>query len=334
MPTFNEIILNRPDPVLSQIAIGWTNQDAVGTRLAPVIPVQDRKGQFPKWGMESFVLPGDTIRAPRTKADAADFRYTWLPYQLEEHARDFEYEEKERQEYAALGRIQGNNSALFNLERDGVQMTEDQLQLGRENKISTILRSNAVPGETVLSGSYWSLAGTDIPAKARYARAQIRAKTGKIMNTVLLPFDIDEIIMWHPTMQAFLGDATRQFVDDELLRRVFRVENIIRASMIYNVGTEASPDLRDLWGKDVIFAYVDPNPQRNQRTQSLAWTFRYARTNNEEATPSPVQGQDQSMPVTAWYDPNTETHIRRVKYEEKTQIVSPNCGYVFRGVIA
>ncbi len=105
--------------------------------------------------------------------------------------------------------------------------------------------------------------------------------------------------------------------------------------MIYNLGTEELPDLVDVWGKDVIFAYVDPAPagQRSQRRQSLAYTFRYGRT-NEAATPSPVQGDDQSMPVTAWYDQNTETHIRRVKYEEKVHVVSPGCGYVFRGAIA
>ncbi|MDP9475080.1 MAG: hypothetical protein M3R38_05210 [Actinomycetota bacterium] len=334
MPTFNEV-MQRPDPVLSQIVIGHENEDTVGHQLAPVIPVNDRKGQFPKWGMETFNLPGDTIRAPRTKADAADFKVSWFPYNLEEHARDFEYEEKEKQEYARLGERVGA-AELFNMERDGVMFTEDQLQLGREKKQGDLLRSNAIPGETLAVGARWDVNTTDIPAAARFARKEIRRKTGKIMNTVLLPFDVDDVVMWHPTVKEYLGTATRQFVDLDLIRRVFRVENVITAAMIYNLGTEDAPNLVDIWGKDVIFAYVDPAPQgqRSQRRQSLAYTFRYARTNNEAATPSPVQGEDQSMPVLAWYDPNTETHIRRVKYEEKTQIVSANCGYVFRGVIA
>jgi hypothetical protein len=334
MPTYNEV-MQRPDPVLSQIVIGHENEDAVGTQLAPVVPVIDRKGEYPEWGWESFTLPGDTVRAPRTKADAADFKVRWRSYGLEEHARDFEYEEKERQEYNRMGERLGA-AALFNMERDGVKMTEDQLQLGREKKIGDLLRSNGVPGETLAAGARFDQETTDIPARARFARNEIRRRTGKIMNTVLLPFDVDDVIMWHPSVKEYLGTATRQFVDDDLIRRVFRVQNVIRAAMIYNLGTEDAPDLRDVWGKDVIFAYVDPSSegQRSQRRQSLAYTFRYARTNNEAATPSPIQGEDQSMPVTAWYDPNTETHIRRVKYEERTQIVSPGCGYVFRGAIA
>ena len=334
MPTFNEI-QQRPDPVLSQIVLGHENQDTVGHQLAPVIPVNDRKGQFPKWGLEAFSLPGDTRRAPRTKADAADFKVTWFPYGLEEHARDFEYEEKEKQEFFRLGERAGA-AELFNLEREGVMMTEDQLQLGREKTQGDLLRSNAVPGETLAAGARWDVSTTDIPAAARFARNQIRSLTGKIMNTVLLPFDVDDVVLWSDSVKDYLGGNERKFVDIELLKRVFRVENVITAAMVYNLGTEDIPDFADIWGKDAIFAYVDPSPAggRSKRRQSLAYTFRYGRTNNETATPSPVQGEDQSMPVTAWYDNNTETHIRRVKYEEKTQIVSPNCGYVFRGVIA
>lgn len=334
MPTYQEV-MQRVDPVMSQIVIGHENQDTVGHRLAPVVPVNDRKGQYPEWGWESFNLPGDTIRAPRTKADAADFRFRWRDYDLEEHARDFEYEEKEKQEYERLGARVGA-AELFNMERDGVTFTEDQLQLGREYKMGQKLRSNSVPGETLASGARWDAAGTDIPLAARFARNEIRRKTGKIMNTVLLPFDVDDVVMWSPSVKDFLGGNERKFVDEELLKRVFRVENVITAAMIYNLGTEENPLLTDIWGKDAIFAYVDPTPSgsRSKRRQSLAYTFRYALTNNETARPAAVQGQDRSMPVTAWYDPNTETHIRRVKYEEKTQLVSPPCGYVFRGVIA
>ena len=337
MPTYKEI-MQRTDPVLSNFVLGYENQDTVGTRIAPVVPVIDRKGEFYKWGLESFDLPPDTIRAPRTKADAVDFSYAKVAYGIEEHALDFEYEEKERQEYERLGEREGN-AALFAMERDGVMLVADRLELGREKKIGDTLRSNAVPGQVLSGANVWSDAAANLPAAGRFARNAIRRATGKIMNTVLLPFDVDDVVMWHPSVKEYLGTAVAQFVTDDLIRRVFQVQNVIRAAMIYNTGTHAAPVFSDIWGKDVIFAYVDPNlggggAVRNVRTQTFAATFRYARTNNEAATPAATQTGDQSMPVTAWYDQNTETHIRRVKYEERTQVVSASCGYVYRGAIA
>ncbi|QIN79603.1 hypothetical protein GBA65_14940 [Rubrobacter marinus] len=333
MPTYNEI--QPADPILSNIVIQHKNNQAVNRQLAPVILVDDREGQFPKWGLEAFDLEEDTLRAPRTKANAVDFGYTMMPYDMEEHALDFEYEEKERQKYERMGERIGN-AALFNMERDGVISTSDRLQLRREKRAGDRLRSNEVPGEVLGAAVRFDQAGTDIPAYARFARNQINRRSGMIMNTVLLPYEVDDIVLWSPSVKAFLGGDERKFVDIELIKRVFRVENVITASMKYNMGTHQAPEFADVWGKDVVFAYVNPAApdQRTKYQQSLAYTFQYGRTNNEAATPAPVQGQDQSMPVTAWYDQNTETHIRRVKYEEKIRIVDPGCGYVFREAIS
>ena len=253
---------------------------------------------------------------------------------MDEHALDFEYEEKEREEYERMGERIGS-AAFFNMERDGVVSISDRVQVKRENRAGDRLRGNEVPGEVLGATVRWDQAGTDIPAYARFARNQINRRSGMIMNTVVLPYEVDDIVLWSPSVKAFLGGDERKFVDVELLKRIFRVQNVITASMKYNLGTHQAPQFADVWGKDVIFAYVNPasDDGRTKYQQSLAYTFRYSRTNNEAATPSPVQGQGQSMPVTAWYDQNTETHIRRVKYEEKIRIVDPGCGYVFREAI-
>ena len=330
MPEYN-VIMQRPDPVLSSIVIAHENEDAVNEQLVPVINVDDRKGKFPKWGLDAFRLESDTRRAPRTKANAVDFGYDWMPFDLEEHALDFEYEEKEKQEYDKIG-----GGALFNMERDGVKSTEDRMQLRREKRAGDRVRSNEVPGEVLGSAVRFDQSGTDIPAYGRKARREIRRRTGKIMNTLLLPYEVDDVILWSPSVKNFIGANSPQFVDIELLKRIFRVETVITASMMYNQGTDLAPEFMDVWGKDPIFAYVNRGPNPSPRQQSLAYNFRYGKTNNEAATPAAVNTGNgyAGMPVTAWYDANTETHIRRVKYEEKIHVVSPGCGYVFREAIS
>lgn len=332
MPTIEEI-QQRPDPVLSQIAIGYRNEDAVGDKVVPVVPVQDRKGKYPKWGTESFRIP-QTRRAPRTKANATDFKVTWEPYNLEQHALDFEYAKEEREEYERAARANGNNSALFNMERDGVKITEDQLQLGREKRTGDRLRSNEVPGELLASSDKWTASGSDPVAMSREARRQIRARTGKRMNTMLVPSDPEDVLLDHPVVKTYIGQNSPQFVDEALLKRIFRVENIIVASQVFNMGTDEDPEFFDVWGRDVIFAYINQNPSPSQLEMSLAYNFRYQEPASSGGGSNDTAGASAgSLPVLAWYDNNTETHIRRVKYEEKIQVVSPGCGYVFREVI-
>ena len=331
MPTYNDI--QPSDPILSNIVMQHKNNDTVGEQIAPTVLVQDDEGQYPQWGLEAFNLEEDTLRAPRTKANAVDFGYRWRRFELEEHALDFEYEEKERRKYNRMGERIGA-AQLFNLERDGVVSTADRLQLRREKRVGDRLRALTVPGETLASAQRFDQAGTDIPAIGRRARNAIHRRSGKIMNTILLPFAVDDVVLWSPSIKAFLGDSERQFVDIDLIKRVFRVENVITAAMVYNQGTEENPAFADVWERDVIFCYVNPNQTPTRREMSFAYNFRFARTNNEAATPSPVQGDDQSMPVTAWYDDNTETHIRRVKYEEQVDVVAPGCGYVVREAIS
>lgn len=334
MPEITDI-QQRPDPVLSQIAVGYKNEDAVGDRVVPVVRVQDRKGKYPKWGVESFRLP-ETRRSPRSKANATDFKVTWVPYDMEQHALDFEYSKEEREEYDRIGRATNNGSALFNMERDGVKVTEDQLQLGREKRTGDRLRSNEIPGELLTGTAQWTSSGSNPVEQSREARRQIRAATGKRMNTMLVPSDPEDVLLDHPVVKSYIGDNGPQFVDEALLKRIFRVDNIIVASQVYNVGTEEAPEFFDVWGRDVLFAYINQNPGPSQLEMSLAYNFRYdeGQIGAGSAGSNDTAGQTSgTLPVLAWYDNNTETHIRRVKYEEKIQIVAPGCGYVLREVL-
>lgn len=341
-------ILGRPDPILSNLVIGHENAEVVGHRIAPVIPVLDRKGKYPHFDRSSMRRPPETRRAPHGRANETEFGWIWRDFDLEEHALSFVYEDKERQEYERIGDRMAA-AQLFNMERDGVLHTEDQLKLGREENIANRLRDNSIPGEAVTSGGgttgsvegKWDEAATDIPTFARKARQEIYRKTRKIMNTVLLPWFAYDVAMWSPSMREYLGDSSPQFVDDAMLRRIFQVENVIIGAASIDIGMNpdptVTPTFEDVWGNDVIFCYVAPNPA-GRRTESFAYTFRYALNNNDTSGDSAdqlaaAQGEDRSMPVMGWFEPGTHSHYREVSYEEKTHVISPDCGYVFREVL-
>lgn len=340
-------ILGRPDPILSNLVIGHENAEVVGHRIAPVIPVIDRKGKYPHFDRSSMRRPPETRRAPHGRANETEFGWIWRDFDLEEHALAFVYEDKERQEYERIGDRMAA-AELFNMERDGVLHAEDQLKLSREEKIATTLRDNSIPGEAVPAGGgttgavtgKWDESATDIPAFARKARQEIYRKSRKIMNTVLLPWFAYDVAMWSPSMRTYLGDATPQFVDDAMLRRIFQVDNVIVGAASIDVGMNpdptVTPTFEDVWGNDVIFCYVAPEGGgRTRRKESFAYTFRYALNNNDspEAAMAAVNGTDQSMPVRAWQEAGTHSHYREVSYEERTRVVSPDLAYVYREVL-
>lgn len=334
-------ILGRPDPILSNLVIQHENSEVVGHQMAPVIPVMDRKGKYAHFDRSSMRRPPETRRALHGRANETEFGWIWRDFDLEEHALSFPFEDKEKQEYDRIGDRMAA-AQLFQLERDGVLHAENQLKLGREETVAAKLRDVSIPGEATAAGAKWDAAATDIPAVARRARQAIYRKTRKIMNTVLLPWFAYDVTMWSPSMRSYLGDATPQFVDDAMLRRIFQVQNVIVGAASIDVGMNpdplVTPTFEDVWGNDVIFAYVDSGAgtgQGSRRTESFAYTFRYALNNNTDpaAQMSAIQGSDQSLPVRAWYENGTHTHYREVSYEERTHVVSADCGYVVRDVL-
>lgn len=336
MPTTNEARGWRPDPVLSSIAIAHEVPDLVGHDLAPIVPVTDSSGKFPVF--DRLRKPPQTLRAPRGRANETDFAMNLRPYDLESHMLNFVYEDREKREYEKMNSAVGA-AELFNMERDGIIHTEGQLQMGRESNIATKLRANAIPGEVVAADAKWNLDATNIPAFAMRAKLSIYQRTRRVMNTVMLPFLADHYARLSPSVKSFLGANSAQFVNEEMLKQVFQVRNVLIGSAAVDIGMNpdpnADPVYEDVWGNDVIFAYVDPTPpgSRTKRNESFAYTFRYALLNNETQALAAVQGTDQSMPVTAWYEADRKSNVRGVEYEEKTHVVSSGCGYVVREVL-
>lgn len=338
MPTYADL-KPIPDPVLSHIVIGYDEPNVVGHKLAPVVPVVERTFKFAQRDRSMRRRPPQTRRADHARANETNFGFRLRTGETEEHALDFPFSEKEKEKYDRLNGP-ARAAAIFSLERDGVLHTEGQLQMAREERIATILRDNSIPGEVIAAGSKWGDAATDIPTMVRRARASIWNRARKIMNTVLLPWNAHEVAMWSPSMREFLGQNTPQFVSEEMLKRIFQVENVVIGAEYLDVGLnpdpEAAPIFQDVWGNDAIFCHVAPEALRStRRPDSFAYTFRYALTNNDgvAATLAGVQGSDASMPVTGWYEPGRESHFRRVKYEELTQVINPDLGYVFREVV-
>lgn len=339
-PLLNQI-MERPDPVLSNIVIAHERPEVVGHRLAPVVPVVQRRFKFAEFDRSMRRRPPQTRRADHARANETNFGFRFRDAEVEEHALDFPFSKKEKEEFDKLGGAAGA-AALFNLEREGVLHTEGQLQLSREETIATRLRANSIPGEVTAAGAKWDLDTTNIPAVARRARKSIWDRTRKTMNTVLLPWNAHEVAMWSPSTREFLGQSTAQFVSEEMLKRIFQVENIVIGAEYVDVGLNpdpfAAPTFADVWGNDAIFCHVAPEALRStRRPDSFAYTFRYALTNLDSASDgaiaAAIQGVDSSMPVTAWYEPGRESHFRRVKYEEKTMVINSEMGYVAREVL-
>ena len=73
------------DPVLTNVARGYKNQQFVGMSLFPYVPVAQRGGKIICFGKEHFKIY-NTGRAPGAKVERIQTAYGGQPYALEQHA--------------------------------------------------------------------------------------------------------------------------------------------------------------------------------------------------------------------------------------------------------
>ncbi|MDP8079583.1 inorganic pyrophosphatase [Phocoenobacter skyensis] len=118
------------DPVLTNLAQGYYNNELVCEVLMPVVEIGKEGGKVPKFGRQSFILPS-TIRHLRGKSNRINPEdIATIDVQLEEH--DIEYGIDYREE----------NEANYPLLQYALSVTQDIIALGREVQVAKLAQDS------------------------------------------------------------------------------------------------------------------------------------------------------------------------------------------------
>lgn len=233
------------DPVLSALAIGYSNAAFVGDQLLPFVTLDKEGGKIPRFGKEAFTIY-QTERALRAKSNRINPEdVDGIDISLDEHDLEYPIDYREDAE------------AAFPLQAHATNRVVEGIRLRHEAMVASMTQNaNNYP-----AGNKIALSGTDVFTDANSdpegvvddAKAAVRNKVVKEPNTMVIGYKSWRAMKRHPKLKAILSDTRSRLVQLADLREIFEIENIVVGKGVYR--TDAGV-VTDLWGGTLVLAYV------------------------------------------------------------------------------
>ena len=253
------------DPVLTNLAIGYTNAALVAETLMPFVYTDKEGGKIPKFGKEAFKIyrTERALRAESNRMSPEDIGS--VDVVLDEHDLEYPIDYREAAESA------------FPLQRLAVNTVTEAIRLRHEFMVASMVQnpnSYGVGNKLILSGtSQFTHKDSDPEGVVDDAKDAVSAKIAKDPNTMVIGKSAWRALKRHPQLKAILSDDRSRLVQLADLREIFEIENIV-------VGKAIKADDRgatsDIWGDNIVLAYVPQNKseQRSEFEPSFGYTLR------------------------------------------------------------
>lgn len=252
------------DPVLTNLATGYTNEQFVGDQLMPFVLVDKEGGKIPLFGKEHFKVYS-TERALRAKSNRINPEDIGsVDVALDEHDLEYPIDYREDAESA------------FPLQARATNTVVEGIRLRHEVMVAEMVQNPAsysVGNKIALSGASRFTDDTSDPeGVVSDAKAAVRAKIVKEPNTMVIGYSTWRVLKRHPKLKAILSDTRSRLVQLADLREIFEIENIVigRAVKASDAGVTT-----DIWGDNMVLAYVPKaSGDRSPYEPSFGYTLR------------------------------------------------------------
>ena len=227
-------------PLLTNISLGYSNDNYIADKLMPVVSVQKDTAQIATYGMDNLRVV-EAIRAQWSKANEVNHtvsigdHYVLVDHALKEFVSDEEVDNADKP-------IQPNIDATENL--------TDRILVIREKSLSDVMADTAIITQNVtLTGTdKWSDYDNSDPFDdIKTWLEAVRAASGKKPNTFTMGYTTMMTLMNHPDLIARITTTADKVVTPELvmaaLTRAFpwiKMVNVWDAQ--YNSGVEGGTD--------------------------------------------------------------------------------------------
>lgn len=254
------------DPVLTNLARGYTNSSHVGINLAPVVMVNKEGGKIPQFSKDSFKIYNTerAIRATSNRINPED--KSSLDFVLTEHDLEFPIDYREAEE------------DVFNIRQHATKVVTDGVSLRLEKLIADTAQNTS----TYSSGNKVTLSSSDKfdePTSSpvdifETAKEAVRSKIAAFPNTVIFGAKAFAKLKEHPKIIDRIEYTSSAVVTVDLLKQLLNIDNIFVGSAVY---ANNSGNFVDIWSDNVVLAYVPPksvNMSRSMYEPAFAYTLR------------------------------------------------------------
>jgi hypothetical protein len=246
------------DKVLSNISVGYPNNEFVGENLAPSVPVKKQSDIYYTFGREAWVLePGSDVRAPGTVAnEIPGIKVSTQPYFAVEHALQIPVTDEERE----------NVDSPLAPDRDGTELVTSKILLQRElvirGKVANTANYATGYSAAINGTALWSdYANSNPIGDVKAGRRKIHSGLFLHPNTLILPYQPASVLEDHPDFIERIKYSQAGIVTPELMAALFMIPKVVVPGVGYNSARMGQTEtLGYLWADDVIMAYVPDRP--------------------------------------------------------------------------
>lgn len=256
------------DPVLTTLVQGYSNDTFISEILFPTVTVSRLKGKIPSFGKDAFLTRTTerAIRANSNRIAPVDFELVSFATQERDIETAIDYlEEEESPDY-------------FKYEQRAARSLSDILKLGREKEAADLAQNSA----NYPAGMFLDLAPEDAfnnIASAlnpitliNDAKNAIRNRIARYPNTLVMGVSVYNTLLNHPSITNLIQNADLSQVTGDILTKILNVDKIHIGMSVHTIDGDS---FSDIWGGNIILAYVDKSPvgKRNEFNPSWGYTF-------------------------------------------------------------
>lgn len=254
------------DPILSEHARGYKQAGLIATALFPIAFVGAYGGQVIEFGKEAFRLY-NSRRAPGSNTKRIDMGYQGKPYAIIPSALEAKVPRELMRDAAQVPGIDLASRAVNTVMRS--------LTLEHEWNAAQIARNAAnydADHKVALVGAARWTSPTSTPLEdVRDAREAIRASIGVYPNVAVLSATAFSALQLHPAILERVKYTGSDVPTTALLANLFNVKKVVVGEAV--VASGQNDDFGDVWGNDVVLAYVSESSQANAEEPSYAYTY-------------------------------------------------------------
>lgn len=259
------------DPVLTQLALGYKNEEFVGETLLPIVETPKEGARLPKFGKEAFVVESDERELHASSNVITPAKVTQENIQLSEKDLAYPIDYREGKE------------ADFAYERYAVSIIGEKMALNREKRIATLVNNEAAYGtdnKVVLSGSsQFSHKDSDILGVFDDGFEAVRkAGAGKV-NSIVIPANAWKAIKSHAQVLDWLKRHKLNRLTPQLFADMLSEEDQTLTIKIGRATYRATLDGTDtsIWADNIVMAHVaqpGADGKHFMYNPSFGYTFR------------------------------------------------------------
>lgn len=303
------------DPVLTNIAQGYQNNELIGPALFPSVAIGQRAGKIVTFGKEAF-MAYDTARAPGSAIKRIQIGYSAGSFAIIDHGLAAvvprELLEEAQEGVPSIDLATASVNTVMNALRLRLEIEQAAL--------ATTAGNYNASNKTTLSGtSQWSdlTSGVSDPIKdIEVAKEAIRAATGKRPNVVLMGAAVWSKLKQHPKIIDRMKYTGRDVPDTAIMASLFGVNQVLVGDSLQ--ATDAGV-LSDVWGKYVVVAYTEMSGLADLGRPTFGYTY---------------QLRGYPFVETPRYDADFRTWVYDVADACKAVITAPDAGYLISAAVA